>query len=87
MTRIIHAETPLQVNQARVLFRDYATSLDFDLCFQDLNAELHNVVYPAGETISPGQQTRLEMRARMVSGKSCRICLTSRPIYENGNVC
>jgi len=38
--RIVQAETPLQIGQARELFLEYAQSLGFSLCFQNFDKEL-----------------------------------------------
>lgn len=40
MERIIRAETSEQLEQARVLFQEYASTLDFELDFQDFDDEL-----------------------------------------------
>lgn len=38
--RIVQAEAPLQIEQARALFLEYAQSLGFSLCFQNFDQEL-----------------------------------------------
>ena len=38
--RLLQAETPEQLEAARALFREYAASLQVDLCFQNFEAEL-----------------------------------------------
>jgi carbonic anhydrase len=38
--RIVRAQTSEQLEQARVLFQEYASSLDFELDFQDFDDEL-----------------------------------------------
>ncbi|OEU65080.1 MAG: hypothetical protein BBJ57_06040 [Desulfobacterales bacterium PC51MH44] len=74
MTSIIHAETPLQVNQARVLFQDYAASLDFDLCFQDFNEELRNL---------PGAYARPQGCLLLAQENDTVIgCVAMRPLEE-----
>jgi ribosomal protein S18 acetylase RimI-like enzyme len=40
MNRTHSAETPERIAQARVLFLEYASSLDFNLCFQSFDREL-----------------------------------------------
>jgi ribosomal protein S18 acetylase RimI-like enzyme len=37
---LIEAITPAQIDDIRLLFLEYARSLDFNLCFQDFDAEL-----------------------------------------------
>lgn len=37
---LIDATTPAQIEDIRLLFLEYARSLDFNLCFQDFDAEL-----------------------------------------------
>ena len=43
MPRLIRAETPDHWHGARVLFEEYAASLDFDLDFQGFNEELETL--------------------------------------------
>ena len=40
---IEEASGPVDMAQVRALFRAYADELDFDLCFQDFDAELANL--------------------------------------------
>ena len=37
---LVSADTPARIAAARVIFREYAQSLDIDLCFQNFEAEL-----------------------------------------------
>ena len=37
---LVEASTPAQIDEIRLLFLEYARSLDFNLCFQDFDAEL-----------------------------------------------
>ena len=41
--QIIPAITEAHIQQVRELFREFALSLDFDLCFQDFESELANL--------------------------------------------
>src|SRR5438876_7586261 len=43
MASIVLAEGKERVEHARQLFREYAASLNFDLCFQSFDAELANL--------------------------------------------
>jgi putative acetyltransferase len=45
------AATPAELDQAATLFREYAASLDVDLCFQNFDAELAGL---PGEYAAPG---------------------------------
>lgn len=38
--RLVQADTPARIEAAREIFREYADSLQVDLCFQDFEAEL-----------------------------------------------
>ena len=52
---LIQAYTPHQIAQARLLFREYQSWLQIDLCFQNFEAELANLpgdyVAPAGRLL------------------------------------
>ena len=43
MTEIIHAETKEHINHTKLLFMEYAFSLDFSLCFQDFDNEIETL--------------------------------------------
>src|SRR5687767_14585705 len=43
MIKIINAETPEQIEEARKLFREYQTSIGVNLCFQNFNEEVANL--------------------------------------------
>ncbi|MEO6409346.1 MAG: GNAT family N-acetyltransferase [Burkholderiaceae bacterium] len=52
---LMSADTPARIDEARVIFQEYAQSLDIDLCFQDFDAEVADLpgVYapPSGQLL------------------------------------
>ncbi len=46
MAEFIHVEAGPQIDDIRVLFLEYARSLDFDLCFQSFDQELETLPGP-----------------------------------------
>jgi putative acetyltransferase len=49
--RLVHADTPELLDAAREIFREYAASLQVDLCFQDFDTELSTL---PGDYTQPG---------------------------------
>lgn len=43
MLKLIEAQSPEEIDIAKVLFQEYASSLDFCLCFQHFNEELKEI--------------------------------------------
>jgi len=56
--RLLVADTPPLIEAAREIFRDYARSLQIDLCFQNFEAELDGL---PGEYCAPGGQLLLAL--------------------------
>ncbi|TAM57996.1 GNAT family N-acetyltransferase [bacterium] len=75
MHEIAVASAPAQIETVRALFREYAASLDVDLCFQDFEHELATL--PGG--YAPPRGTLLLAR---VDGTPAG-CIALRPL-ENG---
>ena len=63
MPRLIRAETPEHWQWAQVLFKEYASSLDFDLDFQGFDQELETLPEdygpPTGACFSHNRRTLL----------------------------
>jgi GNAT superfamily N-acetyltransferase len=68
------AATAADVASAAVLFREYAASLDVDLCFQDFEAELAGL---PGEYAPPGGQLLLAYVDGQLAG-----CGAMRPLAD-----
>ncbi|MGH9798230.1 MAG: GNAT family N-acetyltransferase [Candidatus Polarisedimenticolia bacterium] len=73
-TRLLQAETPVQVRAARALFLQYAASLGFDLAFQDFQEELGRL---PGEYAPPHGRLLLAEDGGDVVG-----CVALRPMEE-----
>ena len=65
MLRIIRAESKKQIEQAKILFSEYASSLGFDLSFQDFQDELKNI---PGEYSPPSGCLLLAVEDEEVTG-------------------
>jgi putative acetyltransferase len=48
MIELIHVESGPDIDQIRLLFQEYARSLDFSLCFQSFDRELRELPGPYG---------------------------------------
>jgi len=75
MTEIILAKTPADVAEIRKLFREYAASLDFDLCFQDFHAELGKL---PGDYAPPSGRLLLAVVDNLAAG-----CVALRRLSED----
>jgi len=66
--RLVQADTPELLDAAREIFREYAASLQVDLCFQNFEAELAglpgNTHRPAARCCWPMPMTRSPAVAR-----------------------
>lgn len=67
-----YASTPCHIGTIRSLFKEYATSLDFDLCFQNFAAELANL---PGDYAPPSGCLLLAERDGQAVG-----CIALRPL-------
>jgi ribosomal protein S18 acetylase RimI-like enzyme len=74
MTTILQAETPEQIETARLLFREYETWLDMDLCFQGFEEELRTL---PGKYIAPRGRLLLALVDEKAAG-----CIALREIHD-----
>jgi ribosomal protein S18 acetylase RimI-like enzyme len=71
---IVVAHVPSQLGTVRELFREYARSLEIDLCFQNFEQELAEL---PGKYAPPSGQLLLGMEGELATG-----CVAVRPITE-----
>ena len=71
---IIQAETSGQIQEVRLLFREYETWLGVDLCFQSFEKELKNL---PGEYVKPSGRLFLALGVEKIAG-----CIALRKINE-----
>ena len=93
MVQIIQAGTNEEVAQARALFEEYASSLDFDLYFQNFQEELAGL---PGDYAAPhgclllawhGDQVAGCVALRKIEGDICEMKrLYARPAFRNRGV-
>ncbi len=87
MRKIIQAETAEEIEQARMLFREYETWLALDLCFQNFEAELNNLpgkyAAPTGRLflILVENQTAGCVALRKIDEKTCEM----KRLYVRGD--
>lgn len=74
MTTIIQAETPDQIETARILFREYEAWLGMDLCFQGFEEELRTL---PGKYAAPGGRLLLGYADKAPAG-----CIALRGIDD-----
>jgi putative acetyltransferase len=79
--RLVQAETPALLEAAQEIFRDYAASLQVDLCFQNFEAELAGL---PGEYAEPGGALLLAYADDALAG-----CGAMRPLadVDHANAC
>jgi ribosomal protein S18 acetylase RimI-like enzyme len=70
--RLVEADTPQLIDAAREVFREYAASLQVDLCFQDFEAELAGL---PGEYSAPQGQLLLAMVDGQLAACGAMRCL------------
>ncbi len=71
---IIQAETSEQIQEVRLLFREYEAWLGVDLCFQSFGKELKNL---PGEYAKPSGRLFLALNDRKIAG-----CIALRKIGD-----
>ena len=74
MTQIIPAETPEQIEEIRILFREYEASLGLGLCFQGFEEELSNL---PGKYAEPDGRLFLAFVNKTAAG-----CIAMRKLEE-----
>jgi len=79
--RLVQADTPELLQAAREIFREYADSLQVDLCFQDFDAELAAL---PGDYAPPGGALLLAYADDALAG-----CGAMRPLtdVDHANAC
>ncbi len=75
--RFVPAKSVKDIRAARKLFKEYAASLGFDLCFQDFDQELTRL---PGEYAAPAGRLYLALRGKRIVG-----CIALRKI--NKKIC
>ena len=74
MIDIIHAETKEHINHAKLLFMEYAFSLDFSLCFQDFDNEIDTL--PGKYSLPDG------FILLALSGSNCAGCIALKKLDD-----
>ena len=75
MIKITQAETPLQIEEARILFRDYEKWFGMNLCFQNFDEEVANL---------PGKYAKPEGRLLLASAdEKTAGCIALRKLEED----
>ena len=73
--QIITAQSPVELQAARLIFREYADQLGVDLCFQDFDAELADL---PGEYAEPQGALLLALADGQLAG-----CCALRPLVAS----